>query len=277
MKGKLKTKAGGKQMTIRFCSLASGSSGNCQYIETDRVRLLVDAGLSGKRIQESLISIEVDPSTINGILVTHEHKDHIHGVGVLSRRFNIPIYTNEKTWECMKTEIGEINEKNIIIFDTDKIFEIQDLNIHPFQLSHDAIEPVGYSFYHKNIKISLVTDTGYVSEKVKENIRNSQLLLIESNHDVEMLKVGKYPWYLKKRILSEKGHLSNEDAGKLLAEVLYGKNECILLGHLSKENNFPELAYQTVANILTEKGLDVVKDINLELTYRDRPSKVFIF
>lgn len=264
-------------MTVRFCSLASGSSGNCQYIETDRVKLLVDAGLSGKKIQEALISIEVDPSTINGVLVTHEHKDHIHAIGILSRRFNIPIYTNEKTWLSMKSEIGEVKEENVVIFDTDKTFELQGLSIHPFKVSHDAIEPVGYSFYYENTKISIVTDTGYVSEEVKNNIKDSHLLLIESNHDVEMLKVGKYPWYLKKRILSEHGHLSNDDAGRLLAEVLCGKNERILLGHLSKENNFPELAYQTVANILTEKGINVTKDISLELTYRDRPSRVFSF
>lgn len=264
-------------MTVRFCSLASGSSGNCQYIETDKVKLLVDAGLSGKKIQESLISIEVDPSTINGILVTHEHKDHIHGIGILSRRFNIPIYANENTWLSMKSQIGEVKEENTIIFDTDKTFEINDLNIHPFRISHDAVEPVGYSFYYKDIKISLVTDTGCVSEEVKENIKNSHLLLIESNHDVEMLKVGKYPWYLKRRILGEYGHLSNDDAGRLLSEVLCGKNECILLGHLSKENNFPELAYQTVANILTEKGINVTKDVSLDLTYRDKPSKVYNF
>lgn len=149
--------------------------------------------------------------------------------------------------------------------------------MHPFKVSHDAIEPVGYSFYYKNVKISLVTDTGYVSEEVKENIKNSNLFLIESNHDIEMLKVGNYPWHLKKRILSEHGHLSNDDAGRLLAEILCGENECILLGHLSKENNFPELAYQTVSNILTEKGINVTKDISLEMTYRDRPSKVFCF
>lgn len=264
-------------MTMRFCSLASGSSGNCQYIETDKAKLLIDAGLSGKKIQEALVSIEVDPSTINGILVTHEHRDHIHGIGILSRRFNIPIYANENTWVSMKPQIGEVKEENIIVFDTDRFFEINDLNIHPFRTSHDAIEPVGYSFYNKDIKISIVTDTGYVSEEVKENIKNSHLFLIESNHDVEMLKVGKYPWYLKKRILSENGHLSNDDAGRLLAEILCGSNEYILLGHLSKENNFPELAYQTVANILTEKGIDITKDICLELTYRDKPSRVYSF
>lgn len=264
-------------MSIRFCSLASGSSGNCQYIETDKVKILVDAGLSGKKIQESLVSIDVDPSTINGILVTHEHKDHIHGIGILSRRFGIPIYANQKTWLNMKPEIGEIKEENIIVFDTNKTFEINDLNIHPFNISHDAIEPVGYSFYYKNIKISLVTDTGYVSEEVKENIKNSHLLMIESNHDVEMLKVGKYPWFLKKRILGEHGHLSNDDAGRLLAEIISRENQCILLGHLSKENNFPELAYQTVANILTEKGINVTSDISLDLTHRDKPTKVYSF
>nr|WP_280140143.1 MBL fold metallo-hydrolase [Proteiniborus ethanoligenes] len=262
---------------MKFCSLASGSSGNCQYIETDKVKLLVDAGLSGKRIQESLISIGVEPSTINGILVTHEHKDHIHGVGILSRRFNIPIYANENTWLSMKSEIGEVKEENIMVFDTNKIFEIKDLNIHPFNISHDSVEPVGYSFYHNNIKISIVTDTGYVSQEVKENIKNSHLLMIESNHDVQMLKVGSYPWFLKKRILGEHGHLSNDDAGRLLTEVISGNNECILLGHLSKENNFPELAYETVAGILTESGISITSDISLDLTYRDKPTKVYNF
>ncbi|MGF7059331.1 MBL fold metallo-hydrolase [Brassicibacter mesophilus] len=262
-------------MSLRFCSLASGSSGNCQYIETDKVRILIDAGLSGKRVQNSLVSIGVDPSSIDCMLVTHEHKDHIKGIGILSRRFDLPIYANENTWINMQSEIGEVKGEHVKTFNTEKIFEIGDIAVQPFKISHDASEPVGYCFFYKGAKISIVTDTGCVDEELKGKIKNSQLLMIESNHDTEMLKMGKYPWFLKKRILGEYGHLSNDDAGRLLTEVLSGNNENILLAHLSKENNFPELAYQTVANILTEKGINISKDVSLDLTYRDKPTKVY--
>lgn len=262
-------------MALRFCSLSSGSSGNCQYIETDKVRVLIDAGLSGRKIENLLKSIGVDPNTIDFMLVTHEHGDHIKGIGILSRRYNIPIYANDATWKSMLGQIGEVKGENILSFKTDSEFELGDLGILPFKVSHDASEPVGYNFYYKNVKVSLVTDTGYVSDDIKKRIKDSDLLMIESNHDVEMLKMGKYPWFLKKRILGANGHLSNEAAGHLLTEVLNCKNEKILLAHLSKENNFPELAYQTVANILTDNGININKDITLDLTYRDRVSKVY--
>lgn len=264
-------------MHFRFCSLASGSSGNCQYIETKKTRILVDAGLSGKKIQEALKSIDVDPGTINYILVTHEHSDHTKGIGILSRRFNLPIYANTNTWNNMKKDLGEIKEENIRVFNTDKDFELGDMGILPFKISHDSSDPVGYCFYHLNKKISILTDTGIVSDEVKKTIRGSNLLMLEANHDIEMLKVGKYPWFLKKRVLSEVGHLSNEDAGKVLAEVFTDNNEQILLGHLSKENNFPELAYQTVANIMGEMGINIHKDITIDLTYRDKPTKVYSY
>lgn len=264
-------------MTIRFCSLASGSSGNCQYIETDRIKLLIDAGLSGRKIENSLKSIGISPEDINGILVTHEHKDHIKGVGILSRRYNLPIYANESTWKAMANDIGEISINNIKIFKTEEEFELKDLAILPFKTSHDSIEPVGFCFYYKNVKLSLVTDTGYVSEDIKNKIYNSDLLVIESNHDIEMLKMGRYPWFLKKRILGDTGHLSNDLAGEVISEVFSGKRQKVLLAHLSKENNFPELAYQTVVNILREKGIKLGDDIILELTQRDRPTKIYDF
>ncbi|KNF07593.1 putative metallo-hydrolase YycJ [Gottschalkia purinilytica] len=264
-------------MSFKFCSLASGSSGNCQYIETEKVRVLLDAGLSGKKIQGLLTSIDIDPTTIDCILITHEHKDHIKGAGILSRRFNLPIYANENTWLSMKNELGNIKEENIRVIGAESDFEIGDLGVSTFKISHDAVEPVGYSFYNKGIKMSIVTDTGCINENIKKEIRDSNLLMIESNHDTEMLKIGSYPMFLKRRILGEFGHLSNDDAGKLLTEILTGKNEKIILGHISNENNFPELAYQTVANILTEKGIDIFKDISLEATYRDRPTKVYDF
>ncbi len=262
-------------MSFKFCSLSSGSSGNSQYIETDKMKILVDAGLSGKKTQELLKSIDVDPSDIDCILVTHEHMDHVKGAGILSRRFDIPIYANQGTWNSMKEGLGKISESNIKVFHTSMDFELGDLGVLPFNISHDSAEAVGYNFFNKNKKITVMTDTGCISEDIKKKVMNSNLLMIESNHDTEMLKIGSYPWFLKQRVSGEFGHLSNEDAGNIIAEVLRGTNETVLLGHLSRENNFPELAYQTVVNILNKKGIDVCKDITLDMTYRDKATKVY--
>lgn len=262
-------------MGIKFCSLVSGSSGNCTYMETDRTRILIDAGLSGKRIEGLLKSIDVCPTTIDYILVTHEHIDHIRGAGVLSRRYDIPIIANNKTWMAMEKTIGEIKESNIKVIESDKDFILRDLGIHPFRTFHDAAEPVGYCIYHGNTKISIITDTGWVNDYIKNKIKNSSLYLIESNHDVDMLKKGSYPWHLKRRILSQNGHLSNEDAGKVLSELLTGKGEMVLLGHLSQENNTPSLAHKTVKECIESYGIDTLRDIVLELTYRHRPTKIY--
>lgn len=262
-------------MSFRFCSLSSGSSGNCQYIETDKMKVLVDAGLSGKKTQELLMSIDVDASEIDCILVSHEHGDHVKGAGILSRRFDIPIYANKNTWNRMEDGLGKLKDHNIKTFNTDCDFELGDLGILPFKVSHDSAEAVGYSFYNKNKKISVLTDTGCVDDQIKYNIKNSNLLMIESNHDVNMLKMGSYPWFLKQRVSGEFGHLSNDDAGNLIAEVICGQNENILLGHLSGENNFPELAHQTVCNILNENGIDIFKDVSLDLTFKDKATKVY--
>lgn len=264
-------------MGFKFCSLSSGSSGNCQYVETDNTRVLIDAGLSGKKIESLLEDIEVEANTIDHILVTHEHGDHIKGTGILSRRYDIPIWANEKTWLSMEGRIGEISEKNINIFDTGKDFQLDDLNIYPFEISHDAVEPVGFCLYNNNAKISIITDTGWVNDNIRKKIKGSSLYLIESNHDAEMLKVGKYPWYLKKRIMSEEGHLSNEESGEVLSDIISGNGEIVLLGHLSQENNFPLLAYQTVKNIMEEVGVDIHKDITLNLTYREKVTEVYNF
>lgn len=262
-------------MNIKFCSLSSGSSGNCQYIETNGARILVDAGFSGKRIEALLTSIGVEPSSIDAILVTHEHIDHTRGVGVLSRRYDIPIYANENTWTAMTPIIKNINDKNIKLFNTNKAFEINDLDIFPFLLSHDSPEPVGYIFNRNNKKISIITDTGWVNDSTKNLLKGSDLYFVESNHDLRMLREGSYPWSLKKRIMSSHGHLSNDDAAMLLEDLLSGFGEIVLLAHLSKDNNRPEIAYNTVRNLITSRGLDVDKDINLGLTYRDRTTSIY--
>jgi len=262
-------------MGFKYCSIASGSSGNCHYIETEEKKILIDAGLSGKKIQEGLTSIEVDPKTLDAIFVTHEHSDHIKGVGILSRRFDLPIYANEGTWEAMRDGLGKIKEENIKIFKTNEYMQLGDLKIHPFDIYHDAKEPVGYSLYFKDKKVSVVTDTGHICDNIKTSVKDSNLFVIESNHDVNMLRMGSYPWLLKKRVESDFGHLSNETAGHFIAELCNKKNEIVLLGHLSRENNFPELAMKTVENILLENQIIKGKDIQLEMANRDTPTKVF--
>ena len=264
-------------MGLRFCSLASGSSGNCQYIASEAFSILLDAGLTGKYIEKSMNDIGEKIQNVSGILVTHEHSDHVKAIGILSRRFNIPIYANTNTWEAMRDRLGEIEEDNVRCFHTGTDFEIGDIKIRPYGISHDAMEPVAFSFIHDQAKISVTTDLGYVSEETKEEMLGSDLLMIESNHDVEMLKMGKYPWFLKKRILGNKGHLSNDSAGEVIAEMICSNRPIthVLLGHLSRENNFPELAFETVKGVLASKKITVGLDINLDLTFRDRVSKLY--
>lgn len=262
-------------MTFKFCSLSSGSSGNCQYIETDNIRLLIDAGFSGKRIEGLLDSIDVCPRSLNGILVTHEHIDHIKGVGVLSRRYNLPIYANANTWTAMGDLIGKISLENTKLIDTGQYLSIGDVDILPIEISHDALEPVGFIIKKDNKKISLITDTGWISQELMDSIKDSDLYFVESNHDIQMLKEGPYPWYLKQRILSARGHMSNQDIGKVLSNILKGNGEKILLAHLSEENNIPELALKTVGDILISKGINIGKDISLELSYRDKTSLLY--
>lgn len=258
---------------MKFCSLYSGSSGNSQFIKAGNTKILVDAGLSGKKIQQAIEGIGEVPADIQGIFITHEHIDHIQSAGILSRRFNIPIYANEKTWIAMQPSIGEVKPENIKIFESG--VEIGDLFVQAFDVSHDAVNTVGYKIFNKDKKISLLTDTGCVTDEIKKHIEDSDLLLIESNHDKDMVLVGSYPWSLKKRVLGEFGHMSNDLAGALLAEILKKGSEIVLLAHLSKENNFPELAYKTVENILNENNIFVKDGLTLDMTYRDKSTKVY--
>lgn len=264
-------------MKVFFCSLASGSSGNCHLINDGKNSILIDAGLSGRRIENKLKKIDIDPKSLTAILVSHEHSDHISGVGVLSRRYNIPIYANKGTWDGMNTKIGEIKESNIKYFNSTEDFNIKDFNIRPYNIPHDANEPVGFSIRKDKIKISIVTDLGYIDENIVAQAEDSDLVVLESNHDVEMLKVCRYPYFLKRRILSNTGHLSNEAAGNAIVDLVNKNVGSILLGHLSKENNFPELAVATVKNILESQKIVVGEDIGLDIAYRDRISSVYRF
>ncbi|MCC5909418.1 MAG: MBL fold metallo-hydrolase [Clostridiaceae bacterium] len=264
-------------MTVHFCSLASGSSGNCHFISNGEEHLLIDAGLSGKRIQNKLQEIGFDPSKLTGILVSHEHHDHICGVGILSRRYNLPIYANEATWGAMETKVGKIQQENIKIFQTEEEMNIGQLNILPYNISHDAVEPVGFSVKSNKVKISVTTDLGCINEGIIDKIKDSNLVVLESNHDVDMLKAGGYPYHLKRRILSDFGHLSNEAAGNAIVDLVKKNVKHILLAHLSKDNNFPELAAMTVKNILDTNKITIGKDILVDLPVRDKISNLYAF
>jgi phosphoribosyl 1,2-cyclic phosphodiesterase len=260
---------------VTFCTLFSGSSGNAIYIASKDTRLLIDCGVSGKKVAASLKDIGVDPKNLDAILVTHEHGDHVQGVGIMSRRYGIDVYANKGTWKEMRNIIGEIDDANVKNIDKEKEFYINDILIKSFSISHDAVEPVGYSIVAEGKKITIATDMGYVSREVVKHFEGSDMMLIESNHDENMLMCGRYPYFLKKRILSKLGHLSNELAGKLAAHMYEKGTKKFLLGHLSKENNFPDLAYQTVYNTLKSKNIDVDRDVVLNMANRDKTSSIF--
>ena len=259
---------------IKFCSLYSGSSGNSIFIASGNTKLLADAGLSAKKIIVALCSIGEKPSELSAILISHEHSDHIRGAGILSRKFNLPIYASEGTWRAMEQLIGPVLECNKVCFSSYAPFQIGEITVMPFPIPHDANEPVGYSFCAEGKKVTVATDIGHISLDLLNCFKDSDLLLLESNHDLEMLKVGPYPWHLKRRIASNQGHLSNEAAGEVIAYMAERGTKCFLLGHLSKDNNFPELAYQTVCNALCEKSLQAGTDVTLEVVHRDRVGKV---
>lgn len=264
-------------MTLALCPIASGSSGNCYAIVSQNARVLLDAGISGKRIKEGLESINISPYDIDGILITHEHIDHIKGAGIFSRKYDTPIYANEKTWESMKCIIGKIKEHNIKVLKTCDVFSIKDIEIKSFNIPHDAVEPVGYSFFRGEVQLSVATDIGYMTEEIFNEINEADFLVLESNHDVEMLKVGRYPWNVKQRILGEKGHLSNVDAGKALIEIIrsHKKGREVLLAHLSHENNFPQMAHQTIKNILEEEEYYIGTDVNIYIALREEVSGIY--
>lgn len=254
-----------------FCSLYSGSSGNSIFVSSGNTKILIDAGLSGKTIENALKEIDQDPKDLDAVFITHEHIDHIKGAGIMSRRYDIPIYANELTWESMECKIGKIKENNIKLIENNCV-NLKDMNIESFNIPHDAVNPIGFSIHCDNKKACIATDLGYFSSEVKHNIKDADVVLLESNHDVEMVKFGPYPYSLKRRILSNSGHLSNENCGKAIVDIINYKPKTVVLGHLSKTNNYPDLAYKTVINILNENNIKVNEDINLFMSKRDTPS-----
>lgn len=239
---------------MRLCSITSGSSGNCIYVGTDTTHVLVDVGISRKRTEEGLKSLGICPGELDAIFVTHEHSDHISGLGVFSRKYNVPIYATTRTVDAIKgaRSLGEIDGELFQTVKADESFTIKDMTVNPMRISHDAADPVAYRFSYGRQKIGVVTDLGTYNDYTVECLKGMDALLLEANHDVNMLQVGPYPYPLKQRILGDRGHLSNENSGRLLSRLLHDKLQYIVLGHLSKENNMPELAYETVMLEITQ-------------------------
>ncbi|TDQ38373.1 MBL fold metallo-hydrolase [Aureibacillus halotolerans] len=244
-------------MSLQFSVLASGSTGNAFFIQTPTQKWLVDAGLSGKKMEALLNQIGQSASDLNGIFVTHEHSDHIKGLGILARKHTLPIYANMPTWRAMERHIGALPTEQKFTFDMETVRSFGDLDVQSFPVSHDAAQPMFYAFRHAQRQVAVVTDTGYVSDRVKGIVRNSNCLVFEANHDVQMLRMGRYPWNVKQRILSDVGHVCNEDAGVALSEIIGDATKRIYLAHLSKDNNMKDLARLAVAQTLEAKGRPV--------------------
>lgn len=262
---------------MRLCSIASGSSGNCIYVGSDTTHLLIDAGISCKRTEEGLRGLELHPRDLDGILITHEHSDHIKGLEILCKKYDIPIYATKGT-------LREIRKNPLLASKDDSLFRevladeklsIKDCVIQPMRISHDAVDPVAYRIGYGKKKVAVCTDIGVFNEYTVENLKGLDALVLEANHDVKMLQVGPYPYYLKRRILGDRGHLSNENAGRLLSQILNDSMQGIVLGHLSKENNIPELAYEAVRmEVNLGENPYNANDFRIMVAKRDEPSEI---
>lgn len=255
---------------LNFCSLYSGSSGNSLFIKTENTKILVDAGVSSKKIETALYNLEIDPSTIDGILITHEHSDHVQGLGTFAKKFDLPVFVNQKTLDAMPKQKEKIDNKNIKKFKIEEKFEIKDLKIKPFSIPHDAANPCGFNIFKDNKKISIATDIGHMTNGILKNLEDSIFVLLESNYDPEVLKFSRYPYILKTRIAGPTGHLPNETAGKTISHLLNSGLKQALLGHLSKESNFPELAYKTVMEEIIANNHNE-NSLKLSVASRDIP------
>ncbi len=259
---------------FNFCSLYSGSSGNSLFIETNNTRLLVDAGVSSKKIENALLDMNIEPSTLDGILVTHEHTDHVQGLGTFSNKFNLPVFVNQETLDAMPKQRDKISSNNIKTFKVTDKFSIGDLDIKPFSIPHDAANPCGFNIWNGSKKISIATDIGHMTDNILNNLEESLFILLEANYDPEVLRCSSYPFPLKARIAGPTGHLSNEIAGKTISHLMSSGLKNAMLGHLSKESNFPELAYQTVVDELIANHDFDQSNLSLCVASRDVPSKL---
>ena len=238
---------------MRMATIASGSSGNCIYVSSDHCNLLIDAGISMRRIESGLAELGLTPADMDGILITHEHSDHVGGLGPLLRKYHLPLYTTEGTLEALSAmkALGTLPSELARYVSPGTVFSIGDMDILPTQVPHDAAQPVIYRMESSGAAMAVATDFGYATDAIRETLSGLDAMILEANHDIRMLQVGPYPYMLKQRILSNSGHMSNEAAGKLLCEINCDRLKTVMLGHLSKTNNYAELAYETVRLELT--------------------------
>ena len=258
---------------MKLCPLCSGSSGNATYIEAGNARLLIDAGLSCKRITELLERVGVDPRTLSAILITHEHIDHVRCVNILSKKYDIPVYANADTWSVLKAPLRDVAAKNVCVFESDRDFYLAGARILPFSVPHDAVHCVGFTVSAQGHKVGVCTDLGHVDARILSILSGCDLLLFEANHDVDMLMAGSYPYLLKKRILSGNGHMNNDDCGRALVKLHETGVKNVILGHLSQENNYPALAMIAVRSVLEEAG--IANDMQIAVAAREEPTGVF--
>ncbi|MBX6395646.1 MAG: MBL fold metallo-hydrolase [Alicyclobacillaceae bacterium] len=257
---------------LSFCLLASGSSGNAVVVCSERTRLLIDAGISARRLERALRSIGMEPGELDAVLITHEHQDHVKGLPVFGRRHSFPVWATEGTWAELTSTAKELGTDRCFTFSADQPLFFGDIAVQPVAVSHDAREPVMFCFYHGQEKLVLATDLGFVSERIKGIMAGANAYILESNHDVAMLRSGPYPWALKRRILGDKGHLSNEAAGEALLDLVDGRTQQVVLAHLSENNNLPELAKLSVETILRQGGLD---HLPVEVAPRHEPTPLY--
>ena len=259
---------------MRVCNLGSGSDGNLTYIESARAKVLLDVGFSASEVTKRLALLQVAPEEIDAILITHEHLDHIKGLNVFASKYQIPVYIHTKGYYALISKLKNIDKIKFVQFD-DLDFYIKDIQISNYCLSHDSEYCSGYSFVENSKKVSILTDLGYTNSEVLSKISGSTLVYLESNHDEEMLKNNQhYPLILKQRILGRRGHLSNISAAQVIEHLARTGTKQVMLAHLSKENNTPELAYNTICNYLREKGLVEGKNIRVSITSM-YPSNIF--
>ncbi len=240
---------------MKFASFASGSSGNCEFLSDGENSILIDAGISTKRIVEGLCGIGTSPDDVCGILITHEHSDHIQGINVFSGKYNKPIYGTYNTLKKIEENDKQhkVDTSLFRVVRADEAFDIGEMKITPYSISHDAADPVCYRIESEGRSFGMATDLGMYDSYIVDRLSGCNTLFIEANYDVAMLQAGKYPFYLKKRILSEHGHLSNDMSARLILELLGRNVSNIILAHLSKENNYPQLAYETVKYELSKE------------------------
>lgn len=264
---------------MELCSIASGSSGNCIYAGSSDSAVLIDAGISKKRILEGLNSFGQSLEGVDGILVTHEHSDHISGLGVLTRARDIPIYATAGTIDCILLKKSlKLSRSQFVTIKADDDFYVGNLKIHPFGIYHDAAEPVAYKVMQGDKSVAVVTDTGHYDDYIVDSVGRVDSLLLEANHDVRMLEAGPYPYALKRRILGDRGHLSNENSGRLLSRLLHDGIKKIFLGHLSKENNYDRLALETVRLEVDASGCRYkIRDFDLSVAGREKPTEKISF